>query len=103
MTPQEIHGVLVGIGATHLHHANTVETSCTFLEHNGLLSRGYVESNGLSQTAQDSDDIDKKYGIWDKVFLDHVDIHHRGGRVRGANYYGPVLFRFPVDYLLTLP
>lgn len=104
MNPAEVHTVLERIGATELHHANTVPTSCTFLEQGGLLSRGYVERNGLIQTPQpDSDYIDKKYLIWDRIFLDHVDIHGRAGRKKGPNYYGPVLFEFDVNTLLELP
>jgi len=103
MEGNEIHVVLKEIGATHLHHANSVTTSCTFLEQGGLLSRGFVERNNLAQTPQSSDDIDKKYEIWDCIFLDHVDIHERGGRAKGPNQYGPVLFVFCLDILLTLP
>jgi hypothetical protein len=80
-----------------------VATSCTFLEHGALLSRGYVEDHGLIQTYQSSDVIDKKFGIWNAVFVDHVDIHYRGGRVKGPNQYGPVLFVLDVDVLLQLP
>jgi hypothetical protein len=103
MTPEEVYKVLKGIGADALHHANTVTTSATFLEQGGLLSRGYVETHQLKQTPQGSDEIDKKYGIWDGVFLDHVNIHHRGGRKKGPNQYGPVLFKLPLDILLSLP
>lgn len=102
MTPKEVYEVLRKIGARNLHHANTVTTSCTFLEQGALLSRAYVEANGLKQTPQESDAIDKKYGIWDRVFLDHVDIHYRGGRTKGPNQYGPVLFVFDLDLLLRL-
>lgn len=103
MKPSDVYEVLKGIGASRLHHANTVTTSCTFLEHGGLLSRGYVESHHLEQTYQPSDDIDQKYGIWDRVFVDHVDIRYRAGRVKGPNQYGPVLFELPLDILLNLP
>lgn len=65
MNPADVYHVLDGIGARVLHHANTASTSCTFLEHGALLSRGCVEGRGLSQTAQASDAIDKKFGIWD--------------------------------------
>lgn len=103
MKPDDVYQVLKEINATHLYHANTVMTSCTFLEHAALLSRGYVEKHGLAQTNQPSDNIDKRYGIWNRLFVDHVDIHYRGGRVRGPNQYGPVLFVFSLDLLLTLP
>lgn len=103
MRGHEIYKILKGIGATNLYHANSVTTSCTFIEQGGLLSRDFVERNGLVQTAQDSDDIDKKYEIWDCIFLDHVDIHERGGKRKGPNQYGPVLFVFNLDILLHLP
>lgn len=104
MTGREVYKVFTDIGAAHLHHANTVITSCTFLEQGGLLSRRFVERNKLSQTPQPmSDDIDKQYRIWDSIFVDHVDIHERGGRKRGPNHYGPVLFVFDIDVLLNLP
>lgn len=103
MTPHEVHRVLTRIGVRHLYHANTVTTSCTFLEHGALLSRGYVEHHKLTQTDQASDVCDKKFRIWDAVFLDHVDIHQRAGRKKGPNQYGPVLFVLDVDLLLRLP
>jgi hypothetical protein len=103
MKPKEVHEVLKSKGVKWLYHANTVATSCSFLEQGALLSRGYVEEHGLIQTAQSSDAIDKKFGIWNCVFLDHVDIHGRAGRKVGPNAYGPVLFKLPVDVLLALP
>jgi hypothetical protein len=103
MNPNDVYEVFRGIGASHLHHANTVTTGCTFLEHGGLLSRGYAEKHALPQTCQSSDDIDRKYGIWDRVFVDHVDIHYRAGRKKGPNQYGPVLFILSLDVLLNLP
>lgn len=103
MQGKDVYDVLKKIGVTHLHHANSVTTSCTFLEQGGLLSRGSVEDKKLAQTKQGSDAIDKKYGIWHRVFVDHVDIHDRGGKKKGPNQYGPVLFVFDLDALLRLP
>jgi hypothetical protein len=103
MLVTDVYEVLTSIGATTLHHANTVTTSCSFLTLRGLASRALVESSGLSQTRQYSDDIDKRYNIWHCVFVDHVDIHSRGGRVKGPNQYGPVLFKLELEALLTLP
>ena len=40
MNPREVYDVLIKIGARTLHHANTITTSCTFLESGALLSRG---------------------------------------------------------------
>ena len=100
----DVFKVLTSKGVTTLHHANSVTTSCTFLHVKGLASRGFVEKNGLSQTAQPlSDDLDKGFGIWNDVFTDGVDVHYRGGRKRGGNDYGPVLFRLPVSVLTVLP
>lgn len=103
MNPKDVHRVLASIGANYLYHANSVSTSCTFLDNGALLSRGFVEDNGLVQTPQASDAGDKEYGIWHYVFLDHVDIHYRGGRTRGPNVYGPVLVKLDYNILLRLP
>ncbi len=67
------------------------------------MSRALVDELGLRQTPQRSDEIDHKYGIWRCIFLDHVDIHDRGGAKKGPNRYGPVMFRFDLDILLNLP
>jgi len=103
MQGADIYAILKRIGATHLHHANTVTTSSTFLEQGGLASRGFVEGHSLHQTSQPSDEKDKRYNIWHCVFLDHVDIHYRAGRVKGPNLYGPVLFLLDLEILLRLP
>ncbi|MGG1630060.1 hypothetical protein [Rossellomorea sp. NRS-1567] len=81
----------------HLYHANTVTTSCTFIKQGGLLSRGAVESLGLTQTEQMSDDLDKEFDVWDDIFLDSNDLHKK---FRRQNHYGPVLFKFNIDILL---
>jgi hypothetical protein len=99
----DIYGILKRIGATHLHHANSVMTSCTFLEQGGLLGRGFVEDHGLKQSVQPSDELDKKYGIWHSIFLPHVDIHGQAGQIKGPNRYGPALFVLDLDVLLRLP
>lgn len=83
-------------GIDTLHHANTVQTACLFLQKGRLLSRGTVDEQGLEQTPQKSDDIDKKFGVWYDLFLDSVDIH---ARAKSRNFYGPVLFRFRLDLL----
>ncbi|HAN93277.1 MAG TPA: hypothetical protein DCQ33_14530 [Nitrospira sp.] len=101
MTGADVHAVLKKAGATHLHHANSVLTSATFLRQGGLVSRHFAEQNRLPQTPQPmSDQIDKRYRIWDGIFLDHVNIHRRAKR---RNKYGPVLFEFGLDSLLKLP
>lgn len=87
-------------GVAAFYHANSVKTSCTFLEHGALLSRAHVEDHHLSQTPQNSDELDKAYGIWNDVFLDGVDIH---ARARSNNHYGPVLFVLDVESVLQDP
>lgn len=103
MNGKEVYEAFKSIGAKQLHHANTVTTSCSFLQLGGLGSRQFVEASGLPQTSQESDDIDKKFGLWNCIFVDHVDIHNRGGRAKGPNQYGPVLFVFDLELLLELP
>ena len=92
--------ILKAKGVQKLFHANTATTSCTFLQIGGLASRGYIDRNGLLQTPQDSDDKDRKFGVWDDVFLDTADIHERARKV---NSYGPVLFALDVEVLGRLP
>lgn len=55
MTNRNIKHILLEKGVTHLYHANTVATACTFIENNGLLSRGAVDDLGLYQTSQATD------------------------------------------------
>lgn len=83
---------------THLHHANTLATSVTFIQNGGLLSRGYVEKNGLYQTFQSSDSDDKLFDVWDDIFLDTADLH---AYFKRQNKYGPILFKFNIDFLLN--
>jgi len=92
-----VYRALLEKGIDSLHHANTLQTSCLFLQQGRLLSRGSVEDRGLIQTLQHSDDLDKRYAIWHDVFLDSVDIHERA---KARNLYGPVLFRFRLELLL---
>lgn len=100
MKGADVYRVLQNNRVTHLHHANTVTTSCSFLQCGGLASRGFVEKRGLTQTSQYTDEADKKYGIWNDIFMDGVDIHTRASR---RNLYGPVLFLLPADVLMRLP
>lgn len=96
---KELFELLSEKGIHHLYHANTVRTSRTFIEQGGLLSRGAVESKGLEQTPQSSDEIDKIFDVWNDVFLDTVDLHTYFNR---QNYYGPVLFKLTTVFLNEL-
>lgn len=80
-----------------LYHANTLATSLTFIKNGGLLSRGAVESKKLFQTKQSSDNDDKRLNVWNDIFLDTIDLH---GYFPRQNLYGPILFKFNIDFLL---
>jgi hypothetical protein len=86
---KKVFEVLQSKGVASIHHANSVITACQFLRIGSLVSRGAIERKKLYQTPQDSDAIDKRWGVWFDVFADSVDIHQRAKR---ANAYGPVLF-----------
>ena len=93
----ELYHLLIEKGIHCLHHANTVSTSITFISQEGLMSRGGIESKGLFQSEQSSDNDDKKYNVWNDIFLDCKDLH---GYFPRQNFYGPVLFKFPVELIL---
>jgi hypothetical protein len=93
----KLHRLLLEKKITHVHHANTLGTSLTYIEQMGLLSRGTVEKRGLYQTRQKSDHKDKLHKIWHDVFLDTLDLH---GHFNRQNHYGPVLFKISIDFLL---
>lgn len=96
ISSKQLYTVLTNKGITNLYHANTVETSLTFINNRALLSRGYVEFHNLIQTVQNSDDKDKRVGVWNDVFLDGKDLSTYFHR---PNYYGPVLFVMKLDLL----
>lgn len=100
MTGQEIYGALVRRGVARIFHANSVKTSLSQLCLGGLASRQRVENASLPQTNQYTDDLDRKLGIWNDIFLDTVDIH---GKISDRNKYGPVLFEMSVEMLRNLP
>jgi hypothetical protein len=81
--------ILAQKGVKKFHHANSVITACQFLRSGALISRGSVVRQGMYQTPQNSDRLDRKYSVWFDVFADSVDIHLRASRI---NFYGPVLF-----------
>jgi len=95
---KELYDFLKEINIEVLYHANTVRTSTTYFEQNGLLSRGAVESKGLEQTEQSSDDADKILNLWNDVFIDTTDLHSFFSR---QNHYGPVLFELDIDLILN--
>lgn len=95
---RDLYDLLKEKGITRLYHSNTVSTSITFFEQSGLLSRGYIEDRDLFQSFQSSDEIDKKFNVWNDVFLDTVDLH---GHFPRQNFYGPISFQFSIELLLS--
>lgn len=100
MNGKELAKILHDRHVYHVYHANSVCTSISFLKLRGIASRGAVERNGLFQTNQISDELDRRHGIWDDTFLDSFDIH---ASIRDRNKYGPVLFVLRTDFLIELP
>ncbi|MDO6762596.1 hypothetical protein [Agarivorans sp. 1_MG-2023] len=94
---KELYDLLHEKKVTHFHHANTLSTSITFIENDGLLSREDVVDNKLFQTPQASDEEDVKFDVFGDVFIDTVDLH---GFFPRQNLYGPVLFKLNLDFLL---
>lgn len=95
MTNIEIKNVLLEHGVNYLYHCNTVETSLSFLKSGGLLSREQCLKMNLPQTPQVTDEIDKKYNIFNDIFFDSIEIQKK----TGISYYGPVLFVYDINVL----
>ncbi len=99
LSSRDVFTHLLQSGVTHLHHGNTVTTSCEFIRQKQLIARGCMDRLGLNQTAQASDANDKAQGVYFDIFLDSVDIHNRASR---RNVYGPVLFKLSVERLRAM-
>lgn len=90
---------LKNVGVDRFYHVNTVVTSLSFIKSGGLLSRQTAENMHIPQTAQETDETDKAFGIYNDIFFDSVDIHERASR---PNDYGTVMFVYKTDVLDTL-
>ena len=97
INPKELYDFFASRNFNYFFDANTVRTSCTFIEQGGLLSRGAVESKGLVQTFQTSDEKDKLFNVWNDISVDLVDLH---GYFPRQNLYGPVCFVIDNRFLL---
>lgn len=82
----------------YLFHANSIETSLSFFKANALLSRAKMDQSALPQSHQTTDDLDKKLGIYNDIFLNMHDAHTRFKR---SNAYGPVLFRLKTSAVIN--
>lgn len=87
INPKRVYQILVGKKIEYLYHANTVLTSLTFIQQKALLSRNFIEREQLIQTEQKSDQEDKKYNVWDDVFLDGLDLHKKYRRANSMALY----------------
>lgn len=97
LTNEDVKNVLMQHQVEGLFHANTVLTSISFLKNKGLCSRQYIAQLPDSyQTRQYSDDDDQRFGIYNDIFFDSVDIHRRAHQY---NQYGPVIFIYGLDLL----
>lgn len=92
-----VYSIIKEKGITHFYHANTVATSRSFIEEKVLFSREKMEVLGLEQTPQNSDTVDKKYNIYNFIFLDGLDLAEYFNQ---PNIYGPILFKFNIGILL---
>jgi hypothetical protein len=97
LNPKELYEFFESKNLKYFYHANTVITSCTYIEQKGLMARGCVEYKGLAQTPQTSDEIDKQFDVWNDIFLDLFDLH---GYFPRQNLYGPVCFIIDNRFLL---
>lgn len=98
ITPAALTDFLLTKKVPNLYHANSVLTSCQYLRHASLISRGSAERRGIPQTPQASDVLDQNARIWFDVFADSDDIHKRASR---ANVYGPVTLVLDTQQLLA--
>ncbi len=84
-----------------LYHANSVETSISYLRYGSVFSREKCVEYKFPQSSQWSDKLDQKYGIWNDIFINFSDLHQN---FKKPNSYGPILFCFNInrlfDYLL---
>lgn len=86
----------------YLYHACQLKDFKTYLELNGIPSRGEMQSKAKEFTSFETDDEDQKNGVWNFVFGNFSDFSssfHRGGRSI-PNPYGPILIKLDPKFLL---
>ena len=96
---EQLKDSLSSAGIEFLYHANTVETSLSYFRLGHLASREYLESQEMPQTWQPSDEGDKKFGIFNDLFLNFADFHARFTK-KEPNRYGPILYKFSAQKVL---
>ena len=92
-----------------LYHACQLADLESYLYLGGIPSRALLESSGSNFTKFASDEVDKKNGVWDKVFLNLSDFGVNFASPKNSNasppkcfpnLYGPVLLIVKPEALL---
>lgn len=85
-----------------LWHACQIVDLAAYLMLGGIPARSLVERRGLSQTAFVTDAVDRRNGVWDKVFLNLDDFGRSfaAGRRAVPNPYGPIVLQIRPEALL---
>jgi hypothetical protein len=93
--------VLEGRGA-NLYHACQLKDFRSYIKLGGIPSRNKLFSSGLEFTLFDTDSIDKKNNVWDKVFGNFSDFGYqfaKKGTKSQPNPYGPIQIVFKPNAL----
>lgn len=104
---EEVVQILRERGA-YIYHACQLKDFRSYLQLGGVPSRQVLEQSGLPYTPFDTDESDREGELWDKVFVNIQDFGvtyarfgANGGTLATPNPYGPILFIFEPDILLT--
>lgn len=86
-----------------LWHACQVNDLAAYLALGGVPARSLVERRGLAQTRFATDSVDRRNGVWDKVFLNLDDFGRSFGAGHRAvpNPYGPIALQLRPEALLA--
>ena len=84
-----------------LYHTCQLSVFRSYLELGGIPSRNLLVSRGLPFTAFDTDNIDRKNGVWDKVFFNFSDfgLWFSNGGPGLPSPYGPICLALNVSVL----
>ena len=85
-----------------LWHACQLIDLAGYLALGGVPARSLVERRGLAQTAFVTDAVDRRHGMWDKVFLNLDDLGRAfaAGRRAVPNPYGPIVLQIRPEALI---
>lgn len=93
---------LMKVRSQHLYHACQLEDFCSYVKLQAIPSRKALKESGLPYTSFQTDDIDHKNGIWNRVFFNLLDSGYwffsRGNnKFSLPNPYGPILLKVNPD------